>query len=226
MWGSFVNLYLATKIYTQAVRHLIHISTYTRKANVTHVVTVTNAYIWAFDMAQVTNMLIICLLRVNLAVTRWFFFSTMCHSALVSIAVLRNPCWLCTEKEIKWKAQTTSVKASVKNHYPVSINNVSQVPQAGSPTTIIRPLFSPGSIAQLLYYPKTVSEVTNVPPLCPSHQEDWFSRRHFGPQSRLRCHKPQLSLLTGCSRMWEALDHLCSFSWRGPDPKAPGACAS
>lgn len=50
----------------------------------------TNAYIWVFDMAQVTNMVIIWLLRANLAVNRGEFFPTMCHSALVSIAVLRN----------------------------------------------------------------------------------------------------------------------------------------
>lgn len=38
-------------------------------------VTGTNAYIWAFDMAQVTNILIICLLRANLAVTKGFFYN-------------------------------------------------------------------------------------------------------------------------------------------------------
>lgn len=116
-------------------------------------------------------------------------------------------------------------RASVKNHCPASIDNASQVPQVCSPGTIIQPLFSPGSFAQLLFsiIPK-LFEKYQIQLLSALLTKKTHARRYFGTQSRLRCHKPQLSLLTWCSRTWEALDHLRSFSWRGADPKAPGVC--
>lgn len=125
----------------------------------------TNGYIWAFAMAQVKNMLTIWLTRTKLAVT---IFSKMCHLALVYIAVLRNNADA---------AQTTRSNGKhhqqvLKDHFPASIPNASQVPEVQSLGTIIQPLFSPDSIAQLLYYAETIQELTNSTHLCLSHRQD------------------------------------------------------
>ena len=73
-----------------------------------------------------------------------------------------------SNNKIKWETPP----ASVEDHFPASIPNASHVPEVQSLSTIIQSLFSPDSIAQLLYYAKTIQELTNSTHLCLSHRQD------------------------------------------------------